>query len=58
MYHLMMDNRYWGIVQLRLGKWVVLLQNPLDMTSDDMDALSERIEEYEQSINERNSKLL
>ena len=54
----MMDNKYWGIVQLRRGKWVVLLQNPLDMTLDDIDALVERIEEYEQSINERNSKLL
>jgi hypothetical protein len=47
----MMDNRYWGIIQLRKGKWVVLLQNSEDITSDDMDALSEMIEEYELSLN-------
>ena len=49
----MMDNRYWGIVQLRQGKWVVLLQDQSNMTADDMDALSERIEEYESTLVEK-----
>ena len=50
----MIDKRYWGIVQLREGKWVVLLQNPSELSAEDMDAIRERIEEYELTVLEKN----
>ena len=49
----MIDNYYLGVVQLREGKWMVLLQNKGDMTIDDTDAISDLIEEYERAINEK-----
>ena len=52
-YHIMIDDYYFGVVQLREGKWMVLLQNKGDMTIDDTDAISDLIEEYEQAINDK-----
>ena len=46
-YHIYIDNHYWGQICLRNDKWVVLLQDPELMDADDMDAISDRIEEYE-----------
>ena len=46
-YHIYIDNHYWGQICLRNNKWVVLLQDPELMDADDMDAISDRIEEYE-----------
>ena len=46
-YHIYINNHYWGQVHWRVNRWVVLLQDPELMDADDMDAISDRIEEYE-----------
>jgi hypothetical protein len=46
-YHIYVDNYYWGQVHLRQEKWVVLVQQGRDMTEDDIDVISSKIEESE-----------
>jgi hypothetical protein len=43
-YHIYINNFHYGQIVKRQGNWEVLLQDPSDMSMDDMDAIIDRIE--------------
>ena len=45
-YHIMIDNGYYGGVEFRNGRWVVLLQNEDSMFADDVRELEDLVNRW------------